>query len=221
MNELKEKAIKLRQKGYSYNLIKERINVSKSTLSNWLSKIEFIPNQTVIKRIGLAKLRSALFKQKLKFQSIKAAKEEAKKDIASISKRDLLMLGIGLYLGEGDKAHENIRFVNSDPKIIKLAMKWFTDICGAEMKNFKPYLHLYPDNDVKTSSRFWSEITGIPIEQFGKITIDKRKNKTTIKRRSLPHGTLHLQVKSNRAPNLGVKLHRKIMAWIEICLTDL
>ena len=50
MNYLKEKAIELRKAGWSYNTIKEKIGVSKSTLSNWLSRIPFIPNEEIIKR---------------------------------------------------------------------------------------------------------------------------------------------------------------------------
>jgi orotate phosphoribosyltransferase-like protein len=34
--ELKQRAIELRQKGYSYSQIKAELGLSKSTLSNWL-----------------------------------------------------------------------------------------------------------------------------------------------------------------------------------------
>lgn len=65
MNVLKEKAIQLRMAGYSYN-ISQRLSLAKSTLSNWLSRVPFEPNDEVISRIGKAKLKSALYKQKMK-----------------------------------------------------------------------------------------------------------------------------------------------------------
>ena len=117
MNQLKTKAIELRKKGYSYSIINERLGVSKSTLSNWLGNIEFFPNREVIEKIGRAKLKSALSKNKTKLDDIKKRKKEGVEEIGTLSKRDLFMLGIGLYLGEGSKALEEIRIVNCDPAI--------------------------------------------------------------------------------------------------------
>ena len=221
MNYLKEKAIELRKAGWSYNTIKEKIGVSKSTLSNWLSRIPFIPNEEIIKRIGKAKLKSALIKQKVKFDSFNDAKKQAKKDIGILSKRDLFFLGIGLYLGEGEKGHENIRLVNADPKIIKLVIKWFCNMEGIKIINFKPYIHLYPDNNIQETLEFWSKETTIPLKQFGKVFIDTRKNKSKLKKRKLPYGTMHLRIKSFGDTNLGVNLHRKIMSWIESCMDQI
>jgi len=221
MNQLKIEAVKLREAGYSYNMIKQRLGISKGTLSNWLTRIRFVPNQEVIERIGRAKLKSALFKQRRKFESIKEARKYAKRDIDLLSKRDLFLLGIGLYLGEGEKTYENVRIVNSDSRIIRLAIRWFYDICKVKRENFRPSVHLYPDNDIKEVLRFWSRETNIPASQFGKTIIDWRKNKSPLKRRKLPYGTLHLHVMSNGMPHLGVNLHRKIQAWIERCLAQI
>lgn len=218
MNLLKEKAIKLRAAGYSYRMIGERLDVSKSTLSNWLTNIPFEPNAEVIQKVGHARLKSALWKQKQKFESMKKAKEDAVKDIGTLSKRDLFLLGIGLYLGEGEKAFPNVRIVNSDPGIVRLAVRWLRDACGAEKENLKPSVHIYPDNDIPHVLKFWSRVTGIPVSRFGKTIIDQRKNKSALKKRKLPYGTLHLRIVSNRVPRLGVYLHRKILAWIEKCI---
>ena len=72
MKSLKEKSINYRKKGYSYNMINQKLGVSKSTLSNWLCKIPYSPNKKVIERVGLAKLKSASFKhnQKINFKRL-------------------------------------------------------------------------------------------------------------------------------------------------------
>ncbi|MDP3710826.1 MAG: helix-turn-helix domain-containing protein [bacterium] len=216
MNQIKSKAVEFRKAGNSYSIISKELGISKSTLSNWLNKIEFHPNQEVIARIGKAKLKSALFKQRGKLDDIKKKKVEAAKDIGKLSSRDLFMLGIGLYLGEGSKANEEVRIVNSDPTIIRLAIKWLKDSCGLEIKNFKITLHDYPDNNTENNIIFWSKQTKIPPEQFSKSVIDKRINKSAINNRKLPYGTAHLYVKKGDTNLYGVKsLHRKIMGWIE------
>lgn len=217
MNPLKEQSIKLRKAGWSYNMIREELGVPKSTLNNWLGRILFVPNKEVIARIGRAKLKSALFKQRMKFRSFELAKQQARKDVGALSQRDLFLLGIGLYLGEGEKTYENVRIVNSDPKIIKISIKWFTDICNVGVGNFRPSVHTYPDNNIQETINFWSKELKIPIEQFGKTVIDNRRDKSKLKIRKLPYGTLHLYIRSNKMPHLGVNLHRKIMGWIENC----
>ncbi|MCX6813477.1 MAG: helix-turn-helix domain containing protein, partial [Candidatus Azambacteria bacterium] len=127
MNPLKQNAIKLRKAGYSYSMISKELNVAKSTLSNWLTNIPFKPNKEVLKRVGKAKLKSALYKQKIKFENITRMKNEAAREVGEVSLRDLFMLGIGLYLGEGSKSHEEVRIASADPTIIKLGIKWLTE----------------------------------------------------------------------------------------------
>ena len=212
---LKEKAIKYREKGYSYNMIGQKIGVNKSTLSNWLNKIPFSPNKELIKRIGLAKLKSASFKHNQKITEIKEMGDLARVELGKITKRDLWLLGIGLYLGEGTKAYEQIRFSNSNPEMIKIALVWFKEVCFLKVENFSPAIHCYPDNNIEETVGYWSKVTGIPKGQFAKPYIDKRINKLTAKRKTLPYGTMHLGIRSHGKKEFGRRLHRRIMGWIE------
>jgi hypothetical protein len=216
MNTHKEKAIKLRQEGYSYGMIRDKLGVSKSTLCVWLSRVPFIPNKEVIERIGAARVKSALQKQRLKFENIERMKREAAEEIGTLSRRDLLMLGIGLYIGEGSKSQEEIRIVNANPAIMKLAIKWLKEFCGIKQCHLRAAIHGYPDHDVSKLLRFWSRELDLPEKQFIKTSIDIRKEKSDYKKRKLPHGTAHVYVRGGGTLPSGVKgLHRKIMGWIE------
>lgn len=212
---VREQVFKLRKKGYSYNYILQKIKISKSTLSAWLSNVPYTPNQITIKKIGKARAASGYWKAKRKLESIKSAEEEAKKDIGQITKRDLFMLGIGIYIGEGSKTHNIIRVINANPKIIRFVVKWFEEVCGLPRENFRIRLHLYPDNDIKKCIDFWSNVSEIPISQFQKISIDQRKGKKMFKRGKLPYGTAHLSIRSNGKKEFGVFLARKINGWME------
>ena len=215
---VKEKAIKLRKDGYSYSLIKERTNVSKSTLSCWLSGIPYVPNQETKRKIGLARTNSIITKNKKRMYIHSQIKLQAEKDIGVINKRDLFMLGISLYIGEGAKTNKIIRIINADPRVINLAIRWFCEICLMNISNFSLAIHLYPDNDIKDSLRYWYKKTGIPLEQFGKTQVDRRKNKTNIRNNKLPYGTAHLTVRSNGKKELGVLLFKRIEFWMDIVL---
>ncbi|HUX36158.1 MAG TPA: hypothetical protein VMV71_03965 [Candidatus Paceibacterota bacterium] len=197
-------------------MIGEKIGVSKSTLSNWLGKIPFKPNKEVVKKVGMAKLKSALYKHRLKFENIAKMKMEADIDIGKLSKRDIFMLGIGVYLGEGSKSQEEIRVVNSDPAILKLAVKWLREFGKIDINHIRVAIHGYPDHNINELLSFWSETLNIPPQQFIKTNIDIRKNKLESKKRKLPYGTAHLYVRGGGTLPSGVKgLHRKIMGWIE------
>lgn len=210
-----KKAKELRRAGNSYNYIADATGLSKGTLYYWLSDIPFAPNKETIERIGFARARSGQIKSQQKAASIFAARKMARKDIGILNKRDLFMLGVGLYMGEGTKTHNIVRIINSDPKIIKLAIKWFTDVCGLSNKNFSIRLHLYPDNDIRASLHFWSSAIGLKKDQFQKAQIDTRKKKKVSKRGKLPYGTAHVTVKSNGQKQFGVFLARRINGWIE------
>jgi len=213
--EIKQKALELRKDGYSYNYISKITGVTKSTLSEWLSNVNYTPNKHTLDTIGKARAASGLKKHLLKVESLNRARAQAKKDIGDLSKRDLFMLGLGVYIGEGTKSFDGTRISNSNPKIIKFSIKWLKEICGLELVNLRIRIHLYPDNDEKICVNFWSKETGIPVNQFHKSIIDRRINKRISKMGKLPFGTAHLSIKGFRDKRFGVNLHRLILAWIE------
>lgn len=212
---IKEKAIKYRKQGYSYGMISEKLELCQGTLSYWLKEIPYKPNKKALQRIQLASFKSSQTVHNRKVLNTKITKRKAKKKIGKITKRDLWLLGVGLYLGEGMKSQESVRIINSDPEIIKISIKWFKEICGLSVQNFNLAIHAYPDNNIKKTIAYWSKITRIPKNQFGKTQIDKRMNKSVKKIGKLPYGTAHLTIRAWGEKKFGVNLHRRIMGWIE------
>ncbi len=212
---IKDAAFSLRSKGYSYNLIANKIKISKSTLSCWFKDIPFSPNNLVLNRIKTGPYISGQKSHEKRVHNILKIRKAAKEELGAISKRDLWMLGIGLYIGEGSKTYEIIKIINSDPRVIVLAIKWFRDICHVETENITIAIHLYPDNDIRKCLKFWGKITGLPAQQFRKTQIDRRQDKSNKKKRKLPHGTAHVSIISNGNTDYGVNLHRRITGWIE------
>lgn len=212
---LRQQAFNLRARGYSYTYIGEKIKISKSTLSDWLSSVPYSPNKEMLIKLGNARAASGLAKHKLKLQCFKEAGEQARKEIGLLSERDVFMLGIGLYLGEGTKTHDIVRVINANSKVIRFAVRWFQEVCGLPLSNFKLRLHVYPDNNVQKCIQFWSKEVQIPESQFQETQIDFRKDKKRFKRGKLPYGTAHLSIRSGGEKRFGVFLARKINAWIE------
>lgn len=211
---LREKATRLRKQGWSYSIICERLGVSKSTLSCWLSEVPYTPNAAVRKRIKEGPAKSSALSHQKKLERIAIINTEALSEFGQLTKRDLWMLGLGLYTGEGSKLYNTTQVANSNPDVIRVMMKWFREVCGLTNEHFSLIVHLYPDTDQKTALRFWSKVSGIPLAQFGKTIIDARQNKSRIKYRTLPYGTAHIRIRSRNKKEYGVALHRRILGWI-------
>lgn len=166
--ELKERAVELRKQGYSYNLIGQEIAVSKSTLSLWLANVPYTPNSAVINRVRGSILHALEWHRKNKKQSLEKAHDAAVRKLGALSPNNLFMLGLGVYIGEGSKTRDLVRIINSDPQVICLAIRWFEESFGLNKEHFSLAIHLYPDNNIGEALTFWSNVTGIPLSQFGK-----------------------------------------------------
>lgn len=210
---LKDNAIRLRRQGWSYNIIAERIGVNKSTLSGWLKDVPYKPNATVLHRIKAGPRKSGELHRAKRIAEVTKANHLASLEIGNLSSRDLLLLGVALYIGEGVKCNEQTRFVNSDPNVVRTAMCWFRNVCLVPNNHFRVTLHIYPDTSEIKAKDYWSKITGIPKHQFCKTFVDLRASKK-INKGKLPFGTAHITVNACGKKEFGVALHRKISGWI-------
>jgi len=202
----------LRKGGYSYSDIQKMTGVSKSTLSGWLSGLEYRPNKIVQDRMIKARYFSSLAKTRIKNESILRANKEAKDEIGNYSDRELLFVGLGVYMGEGTKTKGVVRIINSDPKIIRLMISWFRDVFGIKINNLRLRMHIYPDINESVAMKYWSAQTGLKKEQFMKTQVDFRANKSLKNKGRLPYGTVQLSIKADGNKDWGVFLSRKILA---------
>src|SRR3989344_5227472 len=212
----KTKAIKLRKEGLSYNEIRKQVKVAKSTLSLWLKdapltetqKKKFYTNQI----LNLA--RGAQSQKERRLREIAEIVKNAKSEISSsISLESYRLFGAALYWAEGNKKN-NLGITNSDPYLILFMVKWFEKVLGASpKKDLKAHLNIYPQQNEQGIKQFWSELTGIPLENFGK-TFVKPLNKN-YKKNNLYYGTIKIGV-----PKSANKVHQ-IFGWIKAVLEDL
>lgn len=217
--DLKESVRALRALGHSYSFISRRFGVPKSTLSDWLGSMPYQPNEATLENIASARKTSALKMSHRKLASLQEAKRQARQDVGDVTARDLLMFGLGVYLGEGNKTGDIVRIVNADAKVIMLSVAWFRSL-GVELSQFAITMHLYPDSDPQKCLHYWSETTTIPQAQFRKYQVDKRTNKRKDKRGKLPYGTVQLSVRSGGRKEFGSFFSRKILASIDAVLEN-
>ena len=218
-SDFKEKAIELRRKGFSYSEILKEVFVAKSTLSLWLREVGLsVPQKQRIteKRIEAQK-RGAESRGTDRIKRQMNIIEEASKEIAFISNRELWLIGIALYWAEGAKEkdyHHGSRasFSNSDPRMIKLFIKWLKECVNIPDTEISAdlYIHESHRNNVNKVLNFWRTYLEVP-SSFLKYTYFKR-NKINTKRRnvgSLYYGLLRVNMKASS------NLNRRIAGWIQ------
>ena len=109
----REKALKLRHRGWSIKDIAKTLEVSQSTTSYWCRDIMLTTLQ--VKRLqkkswdaGVeALMLAAEKKRKKRFFDVKRYKAYGAKDVGKLTNRDLFMVGLGLYWGEGYQEKSN------------------------------------------------------------------------------------------------------------------
>jgi len=218
-------ALKLRLSGKSYSEITEALGVPKSTLSGWFSQLELSEKarSRILKRTKQKSLEGLLkrnknqtklaLKRKLTIQ-LKAARE-----IKNISHQNLLFIGISLYWAEGYKrpiiknsreaTYHPVSLTNSDPELIKIYLRFLREICGVPEGRIKADIRIFEHQNEDYLLNFWSKITGIKKEKFGKVYYGISKsslNKRPFNR--LQYGTIQVRVNDT-------KLFHRIMGWIE------
>lgn len=210
----KAEAVSLRKSGQSYNQISKLLGIPKSTLSYWLSDI---PESEEAKKANIGKSKQIWSKNITEFNKKRSAEYKKKtaaeiktyaEEIGEISKKDLFYLGIGLYLAEGSKREKfKVRFTNSDPAMVKIIMKFFSELCQIQASDIKARIHLHNPNNYPESLEFWSKIASIPKENFWQpqfVVSKSSQGKRPFNR--LPYGILHITISSS-------PLVRKIKGW--------
>lgn len=168
--QIKTEAINLRRKGFSLNEIAEKIHISKSTLSEWLSLIELSPSAQ--KRLAdkqiLGQYKSVLLKRERTEKQKKLLQKLASKNIEKITfEKELLKLFCALvWWCEGNKDTSMVRFTSSDKTLIENFLYLLRSGFEINESKLRALVHIHAYHNDKRQKKYWSEITKIPLSQF-------------------------------------------------------
>lgn len=136
----KHLATKLRKEGLSYQEISNKLDIPKSTLSNWFSdknwsqkvKRKLTKKSYLLSQKRLKKLNEA--KQKKWRNWREKFRKKARKEFVELKENPLFIAGLMLYWGEGDSKPKNglVRLGNTEPEMINVFRGFF--------KKFAKYL---------------------------------------------------------------------------------
>lgn len=191
----KSKAIALRKKGYSYSQIKEKLGISKSTLSGWLRDYPLSEERIRELKSNPQKIERYInTRRKAREERFNQSYQKAKKDIGPFSRRDLFLMGFLLYWAEGGKTRNGtIAFSNTDPSMVKAFIKWL-GIVGFPKEKIKIRLHLYKDMNEKDEINFWSNELRLDKSCFKRPWIKSSKMTNLSYKNNFGHGTCNILI---------------------------
>jgi hypothetical protein len=216
----------LRLQGKSYAEIQKVVSgISKSTLSLWLK--DLVISDVAKRRIAMLSREKSLagLIRRNKQQTVLAVKRRddtlrsAQAEIRELSKDSLFFVGIALYWAEGYKrirmvngravTGHAISLTNADPLLVQMFLRFIREICKVPEEKINTDLRIFKHIDETEAVRYWSGITNIPSDRFGKVHIfvsASSKGKRPFNR--LPFGVIQIRINDTQ-------LFYKIMGWIE------
>jgi len=191
-----QQALALRKQGKSYSQIKNILGVSKSTLSGWLRNHPLSKQR--IKELRdwneqrIERFRETMGRKKQKRLNLILA--EQKKLLLPLKKREIFLIGLGLYWGEGTKCRmDYLSVANTNPDVINFYIYWLNKCLDVPKSKMKAYLHLYDDMDVKKEVAYWSTTLDVPKSQFTKPYIKKTSLEHIDHKGTFGHGTCNIR----------------------------
>jgi hypothetical protein len=210
----RQKVILLRKSGKTYGEIKRELGISKSTLSNWLSKYPlsekelFAVKESVDRNKDIAVERCRLTKQKKREKRILGVYNSEKKKHLPLSSKEIYVAGLFLYWGEGSKNIKgSVSLSNTDPEVLKFYLFWLRNSFKIPTEKIKVLVHLYKDMEIERELAYWSKELKISRTQFSKPYI-KKSSRSDIDQKGFGHGTCNLIV-------CDIRLKEKIMMGIK------
>jgi hypothetical protein len=201
-----QRARELRAEAWTLADIAAELGVSKSSVSLWVRNVEFTPRP---RNRGHPSMKPHPHHVR-KLAEIERCHRDGIELIGQLSEREFLVLGLALYAGEGGKTDGEVRFANSDPRMILVFITWLRRFFEVDEARLRMRLYLHADLDVDAAVRFWSALTGVPPEQFGRPY------------RAVPDPTIRRNRHVNGCPAIsyGCSLtHRRIIGMIAAVLS--
>ena len=213
----KIKAKNLRKSGKSIKEIAKELNISVGSVSNWCSDIVLSNDQ--IKKLQLrrtdpyyGKKAEYLFKKKNQLKDkIEKIKKTAFKELGSLDERDIFLIGIALYWGEGFKKDSQVGFATSDANMARFFIIWLERCFHIKKENliFRVTANISYKSKIKNLEKYWSEKLQIGLGYFSKAFFQRTKWKKVYENKDMYHGVIRIKVRKSK------DLLRKFIFYIQ------
>ncbi len=201
--------------GMGIDVLARKYNVPRSTLYYWIRGVEMsdgvrkqlIRNSDNGRRLG----RIAMAKRRQREELSLKIKVGQDLENLPITKELAKLCCSLLFWGEGAKNLTQFRLINSDPSLIKTFLILFRKAFVIDEEKFRITMQFHEYHDIKAEQTFWSDLSGIPLQQFSKPYM---KPHTGITKKQGYRGCMQLKYSDSKIAKelywLYTTLHQKL-----------
>jgi transposase-like protein len=200
--ELRALARRIRaEEGASINEIARRTGAAKSSISRWVRDVELTADQRETLRIRAynGHVKGRTMNSALRREARLLAQEDGR--VRALRGDPMLLAGCMLYWAEGAKSRNQVRFVNSDPELIRFFVKFLRECFAVRDEEMRLRCNLFADHleRQRDVEQFWLDTTQLPRSRLGRSAVNRYSKYSKKKRKNrLPYGTCELTVSRTR-----------------------
>ena len=189
-DEVRVRAVAMREAGATVPEIAEALQVAKSTAYVW---VRHLPLDETSERAQQRRSEHSRRISEARWEPLRkkrdadrAATNEAEaRWVGELSEREVRLLGAVAYWCEGAKAkpwrphRSELNFINSDPVLIQLFLR-FVEGLGVDRGGLTYRISIHESADAEAAGQWWAAVAGVPFGIFRRPTL-KTHNPSTVR----------------------------------------
>lgn len=213
----KLQAVEARISGKSIKEIAKELSVSVASVSTWCRHIRLTQKQLLVLKNRITDPyygNKTDYLNRIKAKTDKmteSLKESGIKEVGTLSNREVFLLGIALYWGEGFKKDHQVGFATSDVRMAKFFIYWLSTCFSIKREDLilRVTLNQAYANRHTVIEQYWSDELKVPLTNFRRVTYQKTIWKKSYKHEDGYKGVIRIRVRKS------MNFLRKIFGYIE------
>jgi len=189
-------ARRMRGEGMTITKIAEELGVSKGSVSTWVRDVILTDEQVEAIKVAksekhLSQLAGAAANRE-KHLKLRKGYQQVGREAARNGSR-LHLIGCMLYWAEGAKTRNNINFVNSDPEMMLVWMRFLREELYVENERIRVHIHVHDAANIPVAEDYWADLLQVPHSRLGKTMV---KDGSNTRLNTLEYGVCSVRVYS-------------------------
>ncbi len=187
-----------REEGLAITEIAQRLDVAKSSVSNWVRDIPLTDAQQAALKAHYTHYESQHQGSRAVIRKYRALRQHYQAEGRAKAREGdpLHLAGCMLYWAEGRKSRNSLTLVNSDPQMLVFYMRFLRSCLDVTDSDIQIRISCYSESEDATARivAYWFDLLGLPCDCLKQIIVNRRPNSSQQRGRKLNYGTCEVAV---------------------------
>lgn len=189
-----------REEGLAITEIAQRLDVAKSSVSNWVRDIPLTDAQQAALKAHYTHYESQHQGSRAVIRKYRALRQHYQAEGRAKAREGdpLHLAGCMLYWAEGSKSRNMARFANSDPDMIRMFARFLREQLGVRSDQFQVHVNCYTNNGLALQEieQYWLTVLELPPSVLRRSAANHQPKSSGQKGRKLIYGVCVITVTS-------------------------